>query len=1438
MARKYSLAFLGAALLLGLPGLDPIARAQTASAHPQPNSPQDPTLYVIGYSHLDTEWRWSYPQVIREYLPNTLRQNFDLFEKYPDYIFNWTGSNRYRLMQEYYPDDFARLKKYVAAGRWFPAGSNVEECDLDIPSEESLVRQVLYGNQYFRRELGVASNEFMDPDAFGYPGSLPTILAHCGLKGFSTQKLFLGSVVGIPFNVGVWEGLDGQSVTAALNPGRYGSAIDKDLSHDPVWIDRLQADVKQSGVPLDLRYYGAGDQGGSPAEDSVRWMEKSVQGGGPAHVVSAPLSALFDAVTPEQRSRLPHLKGDMLLTNHSAGSISSQAYMKRWNRKNEILADAAERASVAADWLGAAPYDKARLTDAWLRFLPGQFHDLMAGTALPQSFSYAWNDQSIAMNEFAGVLRQSAGGVARALDTRAQGVPVVVYNPLSIARQDIVSASIAFPGKAPAAIRVVGPNGREVPSQITGRKDNALQVLFAANVPSVGFATYDVQGAKSSGAATSPLRVTSRSLENERYRVRLNAAGDISSVYDKAAKREMLSAPARLAFQHENPARYPAWNMDWEDQQKPPRAYVDGPATVRIAENGPARVALQIERRAQGSRFVQTIRLSAGEAGNRVEIASLIDWKTPESALKAVFPLSVSNPDATYNWGPGTIQRGNNNPAQFEVPAHQWFDLTDASQPYGVSVLTQDKYGSDKPDNNTLRLTLLYTPGTNGGYQDQGSQDWGRHEILYALQGHAGDWRQGQTPWEAARLNQPLIAFQAPAHQGTLGKSFTLLQTSTPQVSVDAIKQAEDGREVIVRVDELTGKPANGVRLSMAARVLSAREVNGQEQAMGAADVKNGQLVFDMKPYRPRAFALTLAAAKNSLPPPASTPILLPYNVRVLSSGPGATNGDFDGRGGAIPSELLPAQVRSSGVVFQMAPAAAASNAVACKGQTLPLAAGKARRVYLLAASSDGDVAATFHVDDKPVTRQIQSWDGFVGQWDTRLWGGVVPEYAFDWHNPLIGLAPGYLKTANIAWYADHKRLADGQNAPYQFCYLYQYALDIPDVAKALRLPRDSRIHILAATLAQNPNDDTVPAQPLMDTLDRSGGAAPQITPPGGVFDDSTSVTIQPPLYSGGAMHYTLDGSSPGPNSPAYDAPILLTKPATVQAILVENGKAAGPISRAKLTVNDTTPPAILSATTAATTPTVALKFSEPLERASAEVTAAYQLQPPVPVTAAALSADGCAVTLTLSAPALGETPRIVVSGVRDIAGNTVKAGTGIALDVARPVLQIAPPRAFNGADTALTDIPNLPSKGGDPWTISTFVFMTEQPNKLTLIGGFGDTKDTHGQQRYLGCFNGDGVHFWGSGVDVPTHTPYDLGQWQMITVTYDGDTIRIYKNAKEIAAAPAALADAVPVVHLAPSGPWTDAGRFQGQLQDFTIWNKALSRASVQALMPAMPRS
>jgi len=1170
----------------------PRTQAQTMAAG---DITKQPTLYVVPYAHLDTQWRWEFPQVISEYLLKTMRVNFDYIDKYPHYVFNWTGSNRYRLMKEYYPSDYAKLKEYVAKGNWYPAGSSVEEGDVNLPSAESIIRQVLYGNTYYRNEFGKASAEYMLPDCFGFPASLPTILAHAGVKGFSTQKLSSAwqpapkiggpdspeqTPEGIPFNVGVWVGPDGETVLAALNPGGYGSRIRTDLSKEPPpvepqpalanpapgtnrrraperetdWPARIDIDGKATGVFADYHYVGTGDIGGAADEESVRLLEATVTGGeavlppqgyfgvplagpapegtpvkmgdGPVKVISAAADQMFLDIKPEMQGKMPTYTGDLELINHSAGSLTSEAYHKRWNRKNEILADAAEKASVAAAWMGGRPYPQQRLNDAWTLVMGGQFHDTGAGTATPRSYEFAQNDDVIAMNQFAEVLTSATQAVTSALDTEGSGTPIVVYNPLNIAREDVVEAAVDFHGQTPKSVDVTGPDGQTVPAQVDGGK-----VLFVAKTPSVGYAVFHVRAGKATSGAHE-LKVSESSLENARYRVAINTDGDVTSIFDKTVNKELLSAPMRLAISNDAPKQWPAWNMDFDQEQAAPRSYVSGPAKIRVVENGPVRVAVEISREGEGSKFVQTVRLSAGGAGNRVEFGESIDWKTLSGNLKAVFPLSPANKEATYNWEVGTIKRPVEFDRQFEVASHHWIDQTDESGSYGATILTDVKNGSDKRDEHTIRLTLLRSPGSAsqmpGGYTDQFNQDWGHHEILFGLAGHAGDWRQENTDWQGYRLSTPLIAFETKAHTGSLGKTFSILSVDDPHVRVLALKKSEISDETILRLVELDGKPASSVHVKFAGPITAAREVNGQELPIGSANVADGALETSFKPYQPRTFALKLGAAPAQLSTVASQPVELKYDLAAASDDDTHSTGGFDAKGNALPAEMIPSEVKVNGVGFHFAQGGAdKTNAVIAKGQKIELPSGDFNKVYVVAASDDGDQDATFHVGDREAKLDVEDWGGFIGQWDYRQWkprpasitvGGRFgqpvrqvalrqdwavsanhatwdltstgsPDWSPKYPDDYLGLKPGFIKPATLAWYASHHHTADGLNEPYQYSYLFVYALDMPAHAKTLTLPSNEKIRVLAVSVAKE-EPDVTPAQPLYDNLGRTSPAS------------------------------------------------------------------------------------------------------------------------------------------------------------------------------------------------------------------------------------------------------------------------------------------------------------------------------------------------------------
>ncbi|HYT48984.1 MAG TPA: glycoside hydrolase family 38 C-terminal domain-containing protein, partial [Pyrinomonadaceae bacterium] len=566
-----------------------------------------------------------------------------------------------------------------------------------------------------------------------------------------------------------------------------------------------------------------------------------------------------------------------------------------------------------------------------------------------------------------------------------------------------------------------------------------------------------------------------------------------------------LSAPIRLAVSTDNPRRWPAWNMDFDDEQRAPRSFVAGDAKVRIVESGPARVTIETERETEGSKFVQRISLSAGDAGNRVEFSNVVNWQTKEANLKATFPLSATNSLATYNWDVGTIQRPTEDERQFEVASHQWIDLTDKNGSFGVTILTDCKNGSDKPDDKTIRLTLIRTPGTRGGYADQGTQDIGRHEILFGLVGHASGWREAQTDWQAHRLNQSLIAFQTPSHVGALGKSFSLLRINNERIRLMALKKAESSDEVIVRLVEMDGRRAANVRVSFPSPITSAREVNGQEQPVGPANISNGELTTSFDAYQPRTFAIKLAPSRVKVPSINSQPVPLEYDTSVASRMGRPADGAFDwapnsqgaSQGKALPAEMLPHEIIFGGIPFELAPAAM-PNATVAHGQTINLPAGNFNRVYLLAAAANSDQKATFRVGSKATELTIQEWTGFIGQWDDRIWKTTEEPIALrpgappgtpvrtrpNIYGEMLGLRPGFIKRADVAWFSSQRRAADGSAEPYAYSYLFAYAIDLPSGARTLTLPDNERIRILAVTVANEPWTIN-PVHPLYDTLER-----------------------------------------------------------------------------------------------------------------------------------------------------------------------------------------------------------------------------------------------------------------------------------------------------------------------------------------------------------------
>lgn len=1052
-----------------------------------------PTLFIMPYSHLDDIWRWNYPQVIRDFLKSTLDDNFAAFEKYPDHVFNWTGASRYALMKEYYPEKYAELKEWVAAGRWFPSGSSWVENDCNVPSTESVVRQILLGRKYFYEEFGKESLEYMLPDCFGFPYSLPSVLNHCGIRGFSTQKLTWESANGIPFNLGRWVGPDGNSVIASLNCGDYARPHETVYTTDKKTLERLKENEKISGLPIDLYYMGGGDKnnadrGGAPQDVSLQTLEKCVATQGPVQVIVGQSDLLVRAITDEQAENFPTWNKDLLLIKHSTGVLTSQAYTKQLNRAGELLADAAERAAVSAAFLNGAAYPAGQLQQAWGLVLRNQFHDTLPGTSTPAAHAMAWNDGIIALNQFAGVYADAIGSLARSLKTNVQGVPLVVYNPLSTAREDVVEALIPAELANAKELTALDAQGQALPTQLTTGWDGKRRVLFQAKLPPVGAAVFALREGKPPATNKGELNVTDRTLENNQYRVTVDQNGDIASIFDKRIKKELFEKPAQLEFIDNFPDTKPAWRIYFKDISKPARSVAANPVSIRVVENGPVRIAIEVVREQEGSRIAQRIQLAAGTDGSRVEVANQIDWKTPGTLLKAAFHLSASDPEATYNLDLGTIRRGNYTEKQYEVPSHAWIDLTDASGAYGTSILTGPKYGSDKPDDNTLRLTLIHTPKTGecedetldrGVMREMRWQDWGRHEFSYAITGHSGDWRDGATHWEAQRFEQRPAAFAVPKTAGTQS-SYSLLNLDSAQVNVQAVKMAEDGSGVVVRLQELTGRPCAGTTLSTTIRITSAEELDGAERPLNQKlPVKNGALKLTFTPYELKTVLLKTADTASRA---VTTPVALDYDSDVFTYNSnradaywnhkmngerrkkyGENFGSFDGKGGTYPAEMIGDTVVMGNVSFKIGPREEfAMNALSCRGQTVALPEGT-KVVHLLAAADvDTDVVFKAGSNEFPLT--IGGWSGNIGLWDNRVFDGFVAELSYSLRNDLVRIDPAYIRDQRVAWYASHRHLPAGDTL-YEYGYLFAYRIEIPKGANSITLPQSPFVRIVAVSV-------------------------------------------------------------------------------------------------------------------------------------------------------------------------------------------------------------------------------------------------------------------------------------------------------------------------------------------------------------------------------------
>lgn len=1024
-------------------------------------------LMLVNNSHLDTQWNWDVKTTIEQYLSATLNDNFARLKAYPHFHFNFEGAVKYQWMKEYYPALYERLKQYVAEGRWSPAGGSWDANETMVSSAESLLRNLLYGQTFYKREFGrKGGTDIMVPDCFGFSAALPSIAAHCGFTGFHTQKLSWGSAydyASLP-TMGKWRGVDGSEIYCVLKMGAYDRTWNENLAFSSDMLAAARENQKQYGVPATFRYTGkSGDRGGAMSDENAQWLEKSVASNGPVKVRLVTPTEMFAYMAENDRGQYPVVDHELPMRTHGVGCYTSQTLMKYWNRRNEQAGDAAERSAVAAAWLGGYEYPKQTLTEAWHRVVWHQFHDDLPGTCIPRAYGYSQNDEVLSLLDFTRTTGLATSAVARQLNTETPHTPVVVYNPLAIDREDVVEAEVAAE-KAWTGVRVTDAEGREVAAQLTRFAEGRQHFIFLAHVPSMGYAVYDLQPDAPCTLTPEGFSVSTSGMENDKYRVSIDTqTGDIKSIYDKRLAQELLSANLRLALMPCKSTSWPAWEIPYS-ATKATSTYVnnaDGSLRIEIAEDGPLRKALRIERTRLGSTFVQYVRLCSAGADERVDVWNEVDWQSKGYQLKLEANLKAANQKATYDNSLGFISRGLSTESFYEYPAHQWADQSTTTGSYGVSLLNDCKYGWDKPTAGRLRMSLIYSPETGDAYSYQAQQDLGLNRFQFAVYSHSGNVG-ADTQWQSERLNQPLRAFLSTPHVGTLGATFSFVQNNTSQVAVRALKIAEDGDQIIVRLHEISGQRQEGVTLTFPTEILSAEETNGLEERIGDATFSGRDLTFNIGAFAPKTFAIRLKPFENPAsqdtdkPSGRMQPLELEYNTDVMSLDANRADGNTGTLGFLYPAELLPDTLWHDGIPFVIGPRTALKkNALNCREQTIQLPEGAHGRLHIVAFSiTPTGEALALKADGQELTTKVPYAMGNVADRGSYFSAPVF-------------------RNENVAFTATHSHeKTTKKDIAYQYLHLFHQTLTLPEGTKSISLPANTKIYIVAATVENNDGDD------------------------------------------------------------------------------------------------------------------------------------------------------------------------------------------------------------------------------------------------------------------------------------------------------------------------------------------------------------------------------
>jgi len=652
--------------------------------------------WATGHAHLDLAWLWPVRETKRKACRTFINQ-INNIEKFDDYVFGASQPQQFEWMEERHPDVFAKIEKAIAGGNIEVQGGMWVECDTNLTSGESLIRQNLYGKKYWMEKFGKEMTFCWLPDVFGFSGNLPQILKKCGMDYFLTIKLSWNEHNKFPHKSFVWEGIDGSSVLVHMPPENnyngFASPITNKMALD-LYPEKDKVDVFSI-------LYGIGDGGGGPSTGHIEMMERQKDARGlPKIKLGAAENVFIDL--EKFRDKLTTVKGELYLEKHQ-GTYTTQSKSKFYNRRIEFKLHNVEFLSEAARGAGC-PYPKEQLEKIWKEVLLYQFHDIIPGSSIARVY-----DES----------------VKRYLEM--------------LAELDVLEKkALSFLGgsEKPCAINCTGFAQRE----LLHREDG----VYEAVVPAYGAAAivpYESKG---------HMKATEDTLESDCFVLKFDHNGNISKLFSKVLDKEYNGVYLnKLHVYKDKKMHYDAWDIDWKYMNKKVSEFQLLDSSYKAADGFAVRENIY---KYNKSSITQKVILTEGKPV--VDFVTIVDWQETHRMLRADFRPSVFSEQVTCeiqmgNLKRSTLDKDSFQKAQFEICAHKWIDVSDKG--YGLSVLSEGKYGW-RVKEGLISLNMLRSPMFPAPDADKGT-----HTIKYSLYPHAGDYSDAETVKYAYSLNNPLI---------------------------------------------------------------------------------------------------------------------------------------------------------------------------------------------------------------------------------------------------------------------------------------------------------------------------------------------------------------------------------------------------------------------------------------------------------------------------------------------------------------------------------------------------------------------------------------------------------------------------------------------------------------------------------------------------------